>query len=595
MGAALVLLVLSAGYRLLTVADDLREARDGIRAAAVQIEAGRLADAQATLDEVQDRLVGANASLSNAPDLNILGLLPVVRQNIESLRGSVRVALELVAGGSRVLAGTEDLQTPEGDLEIPLRQGAIPVGAVLEAQRDLDDLGWAVIESSADLPSRLLLPPIADLQREIHAEAGRRLPQIASLSNALGLVGEMLGGNGDRRYLVAVANTAEMRGSGGMYLSYGLLESSGGDLDMTAFGNIDEIFLANGVDPVTLDVPEDELARWPGLAPTRLWRNVNLIPEFSVVAPRAAAMFQAATGRPVDGVIQIDPGGLAALLEGTGPVDVPTVGVVTAENVVALTLNEAYTLFPDRDQRQEVLGDVAEAVLRRLVDGEYESLRPLGEAVAEAVAQRHLLLWSGRPAAQAPMAYFAANGPLPTGDATDYLLLTTQNRGRDKLDYYLDSAVSITGERPEGEAAVVDVEVTFTNGAPPGVTEPAYVFGGDVIGEVALGTYTGIASLYVPNGTTLVPSDAVDAAEAVLQPEGGRTVIGWPITIAAGASETLRVQLRLPPRPPGTYGFGLVPVPRVRPTSYTVSIADGDGRRLQRSGPLEELEVLTFG
>ncbi len=76
-----------------------------------------------------------------------------------------------------------------------------------------------------------------------------------------------------------------------MILSYGVLEGAGGDFQLPAFGNIDELFLQQGVDPAAVGVPEDELERWGGLEPTRLWRNVNLVPDTGAIVRRLADMY----------------------------------------------------------------------------------------------------------------------------------------------------------------------------------------------------------------------------------------------------------------------------------------------------------------
>jgi hypothetical protein len=593
-GALLVgVLGLVVGLRLARLSRDLDSARGLIDVAAVALEDGRLADARGALREAQGLLVESNDTLFGAPDLQVVSLFPVARQNVDALRDTVGVALRLTAGGLRTLEASSTLEGADGRLEIPLQEGAVPLEVVADAQVEL-----AALSSSLVLPDHFgaertfVLGPITDAQQQVRAEVERRQPQVATLEQGLSLLQELLGGNGDRRYLIAVANTAEMRGSGGMYLSYGVLESSGGDLHLGSFGGIDDLFLTEAVDPVALGVPETELSRWPGLEPTRLWRNVNLVPDFAVVAPRAMAMYEAAAGQPVDGVIQIDPAGLGAILAGIGPVPVAGVGTVTSENVVALTLNEAYSLFPDRDQRQEVLGDVAEAVFQRLVDGDYPSLRPLATSLAEAVAGHHVLLDTPHPGALAALAFFDASGTLPAVGGDDYFLLTTQNRGRDKLDFYLDTSVSIAGERPEADAGVLDVEVRFDNTAPAGQSEPAYVFGGDVVGEVDLGTYTGIVSLYVPNGAQLVAGSTPAPPGATVVAEGDRTAVTWEVAVPAATTQTFHLQLRLPPRPPGPYRLHLSPVPRVRPTQWEVDVDDGTGASATRSGPLERTEVV---
>ena len=108
-----------------------------------------------------------------------------------------------------------------------------------------------------------------------------------------------------------------------MILSYGVLESSRRRRSRSAFGSIDELFARrSAVDPAALDLPADYLTRWQGSQPTRLWRNANLSPDFTLVgAGDGGDVHEARPGCPVDGVIQIDPAGLAAILKGTGPVE----------------------------------------------------------------------------------------------------------------------------------------------------------------------------------------------------------------------------------------------------------------------------------
>lgn len=591
-----LLLVLGgvAAFRLVGLSHDLQDARALIDRAGVALEQGRTAEARQALQRADTILIEASSTLHTAPDLQLVSLIPVARQNVQALRATVAVSLRLTVGGVALLQDAEALEGPDGRLDVPLVDGGVPLDDLLRAQQHLVEVRAALDPpSSFTDPSPLVVGPIADAQQRVADELEQRRPQVVNLQQALALLGEVLGANGDRRYLLAVANTAEMRGSGGMYLSYGVLESSGGELRLGDFGGIDDLQLSAPVDPTALGVPEDELARWNGLEPTRLWRNVNLVPDFAVVAPRAMAMFQSATGLAVDGVIQMDPAGLGAILAGVGPVSVDQVGEVTAENVVSLTLNEAYTRFPDRDQRQEALGDVAEAAFRRLVEGSYPSLRTLADAVADATAERHILFYSPRTSADGPQRFFATTGALPAPDATDGFVLTTQNRGRDKLDFYLDSSVSIVGARPGRESSTVDVEVTFTNTAPPGVDEPLYVFGGNAGTGVEIGTYQGIASLYVPNGSQLVPSPEVTDAQVLLQPEDGRTAVGWTLTIPAGGSQTLHFQLVLPPRPNDDYVVQLAPIPRVRPTTWSLQLETGGGEAVRRDGPLLEPETIS--
>ena len=174
--------------------------------------------------------------------------------------------------------------------------------------------------------SSLLVGPVRRLETAIYREAGLRHAQATSLSAGLELLSALSGGGGPRRFLIAIANAAEMRGTGGMVLAYGELTSVDGQFTLQHFGGIDELKLKQAtVTPA--GTPADYLARFVDLGPTLNWRNATMGGDFTYIAPVMEAMYRDAVGVGADGVIQIDSMGLAAMLKGTGPVDVPGLGV----------------------------------------------------------------------------------------------------------------------------------------------------------------------------------------------------------------------------------------------------------------------------
>lgn len=581
-----------SGIRLVQVASDLRRARDLINRANANIEQGQLSTARRDLTSAESSLTRANARLYDAPDLDAIGWLPIVSQNVGALRSSVGVALRLVHGGNSLLKLTQPLENARGNLEIPLRNGSIPLTVVQEARAQSQELA-GLLPGVDERPSgALLLGPVADLRNVVYEQAARRRAQLDNLGRALLVLGDMAGGQGDRRYLVAVANPAEMRGSGGMILSYGVLESSGGTFKLGKFGNIDDLFLDSGVDPASLRLPADYLRRWGSLEPTRLWRNTTVNPDFLLDAPILQAMFIKKTGLGVDGVIQIDPNGLAAIMVGTGPVQVPGLGEVSAANVVDLTVNRAYTDYPDRDQRQEILGDVAEATFKQLVGGQLDSLRPLGDAVFQAASARHIMFYANSAAVEEQARYFKASGGLPPPDTTDYAVLTVQNFSKNKLDYYIDTAVALTGRRPAAQIGTVSATITIANRAPREGTA-SYVFGPNAAGEEA-GLYRGTVSLYLPVGSSLVGAGGdPTSAPPVTVADGGRTVVTFGVELRPGEQRSVSLALALPPRPPGPYHLDLLPIGRLRPTVYTVSLDVGARDPVERGpAPLVKPETL---
>jgi len=295
-----------------------------------------------------------------------------------------------------------------------------------------------------------------------------------------------------------------------------------------------------------------------------------------------AAMYKAATGDSIDGVIQIDSMGLAALLRGIGPVNTPDIGQVNSDNAVALTLNQAYTQFPDRPVRQEYLGQVAEAAFRRLLTGDYPSLRELGRSLNDAATRRNLIFWSSHPDPEQAAAKLQANGSFPTDP--DFVQLTVQNFSGNKLDYYVDTRLQVSGDRPVGKVAHGQVQVRVSNTAPVN-GRPPYVFG-PVAAGLAAGDYRGLVSVYLPAGASIThPTGLDDLGSLGIGAEGDRTVVSFFTTLKAGQSRDFALDLILPPRAPRGYQVSLAPVSRVRPTDVVIDLRT-EGRQVKRDGPL---------
>ena len=587
-GALVLVLGLASGFRLFQAGRHLRAAEQLLEDAGDLVEQGRIAEARSALDRATGRLAGASRALDNKPELDVLKPLPVLGDNLEELREAVGLASQLSAGGSRILAAAEPLQAADGSLEVPLRDGALPLDAVRAVQRETELL-VSSLPSADDLDDDpgLLLGPVDRVRDRVLEEVERRRSQLRSLSDGLALIEDLSGGQGQRYYLIAVANTAEMRGSGGMILNYGGLIGRDGDFALTEFGRIDEVALDAPLDRKFVpDLPEDYLRRWDGFDPLLRWRNATLAADFTVVAPVLEAMYGAARGVAVDGVIQVDPVGLAAILRGVGPVQVAELGQVTADNLVPLVLHEAYVRYRGIERRSDVLRDVAEAAFEKLVTGQYQSLRPLGEALLEAVHGRHLQVHARQASTQERLAAFRATGALPPLDGPDAYHLTVQNVSGNKLDYFVDTEVGISGDAGPGRPRAVRAEVQVHNTAPAGVSDPPYIFG-PFNEDQEVGLYRGVVTLYLPRGATVVDvSGDAPRDPAVVLTEDGRPLVSYTVDLPAGEAHHVTIELTLPPRRDRDYELLAVPSPRVRPTTFRVDLDTGDGR-LQAEVPLD--------
>jgi hypothetical protein len=578
-GAFLVVGLL-AGYRLLDATGDLRAARSLLETAGEAIEDGRIADGTDALRKASSRLAGAQSTLSKGHlELDVLRALPIAGDNLVDLRRSITYASELSNGGARILDAAAPLVGATGRLDVGLAHGQVPLAPVASALGEIDLLRTSLpSDDDLDDDPGILIGPVRGLHDKVEAEVVRRRDQLDALSDALALLYEMSGGLGDRGYLIAVANTAEMRGSGGMILNYGGLVGTDGKFSLPGFGRIDDLYLKRPIPvPTQSTPPADYLARWEGFEPLRLWRNANLAADFTVVAPVLEDMAVAAVGRPIDGVIQIDPQGLAAILRGVGPVQVDEVGEVNADNVVDVVLHDAYVKYPGIQARSDVLEEVARAAFTRLVEGDYPSLRPLGAALVDAVQGRHLMVHTRSGTSEDHLRALGADGTLPEARGPDSFSLTVQNVSANKLDYFVDTAVELSGDRRAGLPSHLTAKIVVRNSAPPGATSPTYIFG-PFDGSQVAGLYRGVVSLYLPAGTNVGKASGDGTRyPAISVTEDGRPVVSYTIDLPAGQRHELDIDLELAPRKDEPYEVILVPSPRVRPTTWRLDLETGEG------------------
>jgi hypothetical protein len=573
-----VLLALLAGYRIVRAGQDLRRAERLLTRAGEAIEAGRVRDGNALLEQATDRLGRAGRALDGHLEVDALKAVPLLGSNVRAVRRSITAASHLTIGGSAILDAAEPLERPDGRIDVPLRGGQVPLATIQDVQQAVADLSRTLADDR-DLPgsSRFLVGPVRDLHRRVADELRSRRAQVEVLDHALGLLTDLAGGNGSRAYLIAVANSAEMRGSGGMILSYGGLAGSAGTFALTDFQRIDALKLPGPLPlSAVLGLPADYLQRWDGFDPLELWRNANLAADFRIDARVLEAMTYAASGISPDGVLQVDPIGLAALLRAVGPVEVPEIGTVDADQLVPLVLHDAYVRYEGIERRSDVLKDVAQAAFDRLLTGQYDSLRELGSALAEAAQGRHLMLHAIDPAVEAHARALGADGSLPDLDGTPAFHLTVQNVSANKLDYFVDTAVGLSGDVARG---TVRAEVLIRNDAPAGASEPKYIFG-PFDGSQAVGLYRGVVSLYLPRGATLVGvSGDPPRSPPIKVSEDRRPIVSWTVDLPAQAASHVVLDLRLPPgRTDGEYQLAVVPSPRVRPTALRVDLAAPGGR-----------------
>ncbi len=417
-----------------------------------------------------------------------------------------------------------------------------------------------------------MLPPVAERLDTFEERLADTSPEVALAAEGARELPAVLGADGPRRYLVLFTQPAESRGLGGFVGSYAELTAVDGEVEVSRSGPINELLTAPGRADRTLTGPPDYLARYGRFRPQEYLQDLTLSPDLPSVAQAAAELYPQAGGQPVDGVIVADPAGLAALLEITGPVSVPGIGrPITADNAVDFLTREQYLVAGDDAARRDLLEDVGRATFDALVSGDVPGPRELGDVLGPAVAGRHLMVHLFAPSEDALVRRVGADGAIPVVPGSDGFLLSTQNKGNNKIDVFLQRQVEYTGSYDPGTGQlVVTAEVTLTNGA-PAEGLPDSVIGSNDQG-LPPGTNAMFFSFYTPHR---LAAARVDGQQAGLefQRELGWAVYSRFLEIPPGGTVTVELDLTGTLRSGSAYDLAIGYQPLVNPDQVTADIA----------------------
>jgi hypothetical protein len=404
------------------------------------------------------------------------------------------------------------------------------------------------------------LPPVNSAAHELSSDLTRL--RAALRDGAVSARGLRAFLAGPSRYVMLAANNAEMR-AGGMVLQVGLLGAKDGRVVPGRFHSTAELILDKAV-----PVPPELNTLYGWLEPGREWRNAGSSPNFPVVGRLYASMAGSIIQGTIDGTLQLDVLGLKALLTVVGPVEVEG-RRYDENNVERLVMHDLYAQFgTEQDTRRHEFSALAAATLAKLNSGDWK-LADLARALGGAVKGRHLLAWSRDAAQQAAWHSLGIDGALDR----DGVMVTVQNHGGNKLDWFVSPAVSFDVQQLPGGARRIRMKIRIDNPTPAG--EPLAVAGDGRI--VPAGDYRALVAAYLPGWATdvKVPGHTV----TLVGPDGPMRVIGVRVDIPRGESASLTVEFSAPP---DERALDLLPSGRARPVRYTIGGRAFDDAVLRR-------------
>ena len=252
------------------------------------------------------------------------------------------------------------------------------------------------------LDTTWLIPPLTHRLDGLRDDLRKTVPEARRAADAVALAPAMLGGTGTRHYLVLFANPSEARPLGGYVGAYGELTAAGGKLELTRSGRTADLRIPDGPPPEPDPAGFED--RYSRFQPASHLGNVGVSPDFGAVAVESARLYGLALDAHFDGVLYVDPYGLAALLKLTGPITVDGLDEpLTEHNTASFLLLDQYTHFGDRADRFDFLTEASTATFRLLTNAKLPEPRKAFKALYPAVAVgapalRGLRQGRGRPA-----------------------------------------------------------------------------------------------------------------------------------------------------------------------------------------------------
>jgi hypothetical protein len=529
---------LTAGYRL---------ANDGIRSldeGEYQTAAQQLTDAATALDRVDDRLGGPLALPSR--------LVPAIAQNSRA----ASTLAEEVAASTAVAADALRAVDPS---TLTVVDGAIDLDAVRAVEVPLLEVQTALADlraSTTSIESPWLLDRIRTEIADLDERIAENEPALANVVDAVQIAPQLLGAEGERRYLLLLTTPSEARGTAGFAGSYAEVIVDNGRLDLTpvaGIGDLSRTASTNGA--MCTGCPPEFLDRYGrfsiGTPPDYtvgpvVWSNLTIGGHFPDVARAAQILYPQSGGAPIDGVISMDPFVLETLVGYTGPIALPELQtVVGPDNAAQFILNEQYVLEEQFGDQQEAIERVGNELFDLLLDGALPQPPQIARDLGPLVAENRLLFWTDDPTEQELFDRLGLTGALPAVGADGGFSAYLSNSGNSKIDYFLrrDTDITIDTE-PDGTRRLV-ATVTFHNDA-PSTGQPEVVIRNAQ--GLPPGTNYARLTFYGPGTPTVALRGQTDLLPRLEHlPEAGWTASSVYDTIGPGRSATYRLEYPLGP------------------------------------------------
>lgn len=534
--ALIAILALDTALSTRHMLAQIKLSRDDLINGSTSVVSGDPGGAQPAFSNALD---AANAAIAAAdhPGLALLSGLPVIGNNVAAADAVAHAEQASAQAGLTMTQLAVDLNWNTFGLPGLTSLGHVNLPAIRAAAPKMQQV-WKTLDTALlqlrDVNTAHLVGPVARGYQETLDTLARRSALAADATRLFQVIPPLLGGNGERKYLVAVQSLATPFGSGGRISPIGVLTANHGVLTLNSLAPADAS-IADAAD--SPDVPTNGAA--------------------------VLAAAQTAGLGTLDGVITIDTVGLQQLLWMSG--DVKSTAWPTAlswDNVVN-TLN--VDIFSGTDavaadvQQSTLASNVLSAMLAR-----HPSTEAFGTAMGRAVAGRHLTMYSTDPQVQQTLGLLGVTGRLVKLD--NPVAVTWNTTGTPRTGTLIRRSLTIAVGLDKTGTAHMHVLMDLENRAP---NNPASVLLGLANGD-AVGSYAAETSVYLPAKATGVIVETSSPSTTDVTTRFGLPVGSGLVSAPSGGSMSMIVSAQVPGAAVKT-GNGFVYRLRILPQAAAVA------------------------
>jgi hypothetical protein len=550
LGTLLILLTIDGLWSARTMLRGVTAARTDLGAGVEAVVTGDPVVGAGSFLDASDAAAGA-IDAAGHPAMRIAGLLPFIGDNLDGVEAVARAEQASAEAGLVLVDAAQVLDW--NDILVPAitSLGDVDLTKLRQAGPMLDDVANRLRIALDDLEAQGgggLLGPVATGYDDAVASLERRAALAGDAARLARLLPGFLGGDGSRRYLVAVQRLGETAPAGGAVGGVGVITATDGAMSM---------------EPLTVADPDLASAtaspRGPDAAATLL-----------------ASATEAGLG-PLDGVILTDTIGLEELLWMTGDVEVPgRKDPLRFEDAIAAIEREPF-LGPGRDAGEVRQNELGTAVLDGAL-GRRPSTEAFATASAAMAADRHLVLFSTMKREQALIRGLGVAGVADPG--RNPLAWTATSTASNLAGTYIRWVTTQTVTLDETGTAKVKTTVELQNRAPDG---PPSALLGRAFGVVRVGAWSADVRVILPRGADGVSGETSTPSETSLgKDDDGTPFLDAGLRADPGSAMSLIASYRRPGAaallsPGGTYRTRIVPQPLAFPGIVRLRIVVPDG------------------